>query len=205
MKVIIISGFDFHDKESSNYFYDSGQFFYRFVRKELKIAKEDVFVYGLRQKRQSSVSLLRFIEKVVGKSSQEPLVIYYTGHGLPDRWLFSEKISFSYKKLAWIFSKRKEPLLIINDCCYAMSLARHFKHLKCKHLLIGIVMKEIEALSNKRIIKEILKFWRARKPANPKHFNGLWFVRHLMSKSGRAIEVKLREGDDIDYIMYPKK
>ncbi|MBU4347918.1 hypothetical protein KJ671_00175 [Patescibacteria group bacterium] len=204
MKVMIISGFDYSDKNPPNYFHNSGKFFYRFVRKELKIAKKDVFVYGLRQKTQSSESLLHFIEKVAKKSKKEPLAIYYTGHGLFGSWSFSEEIEFSYEELAWIFSKRKKPLIIINDCCYSMSLVPYLKTLICKRLLISTTMKGLEAFSNSKIIKEILKFWRARKPANPKYFNGIKFVRRLI-KPSRAIEVKLREGDDLDYLMYPKK
>jgi hypothetical protein len=206
MKALIVSGFDWKDKKfgyKRSFFNRSGKIFKDFLINDLGLRKEDVFVYGVDQKRFSNIGLMRMIEMADRKSRKEPLVIYYTGHGFPSGWAFSTNVDLSYRSLIEILNKRLAPLIVINDCCFAMSMALSLKKMKCRHLLIGITMKNRIGYDDEGVIKEVLRFWRAKKLANPRYYDGKKFRRYVKLKSGKTIRVHLRRGSSLDYLFYP--
>lgn len=218
MKALIISGFDWKKIKiqpyvecKKNFFSISGKIFYRFLRQELELPVEDISLYGVKKRDFSADDLLKFIEEVDQKSKSEPLLIYYTGHGDCNTkrtypgWLFSDKIVFPYEALVEALGKRTAPLIVVNDCCFSMWLATYMEKLKCENLLIATAPKNRIGYESVKVINEILRFWEAGKPANPRYFNNKKFLRNIRTKSGRIIKVILRSGDALDHHCYSKK
>ena len=82
---------------------------------------------------------------------------------------------------------------------------------------------------HKSVLIQIMKSWSKHMPADPKYYNGNKVIRYLKKKNNRGsgyclymggdkkfrkfyltrrikkTRIILREGDDLDYLLYPKK
>lgn len=52
------------------------------------------------------------------RDPEEPLLLVYSGHGLPQGWVPSTNQIFPYPWLAGLIAQRRGPTLFINACCY---------------------------------------------------------------------------------------
>jgi hypothetical protein len=217
--------------------------FYSYLRKKVRLFEKKIFYYSGRDiLRFKSKRLLSKIEKIILMSPSEPLVIYYNGHGLGGEWsIFSEngigKLCLNHKRLLKVLKKQQGPLIMIADCCYAMSIKEQLKKLKCEWLLLGAAPKNrigYDDVSEKHtitygVISQIIRSWLKHKPANPKYFDGERKVRNVKKKivdrskyvlsynskkkefkkfyysySFKKIKMVLRQGDDLDSLLYSK-
>lgn len=250
MKAILISGIETVSEKGSNIVLDLGLnnlSFYLYLKYKVCLPEKDIFFYDGKDvlSLRAKGLLTEIEERVASKDPLEPLLIYYGGHGAIGKWPIFTKNKFGikgfklkHKNLRLVLEKQDGPLIIIADCCYAMSLKKQLKNLNCKWLLLGLAPKDRPGYlgdvrgsinSHKGVIIQIMKSWLKHEPANPKYFNGNKAVRYFKKKkyrksnyclymgnnkklhryyfeySFRKIKVVLREGDNLDCLMYPKK
>lgn len=130
----------------------------------------------------------------------EPLVIYYGGHGYREGWRLSEEYYVSYQNIIDKLTRRKKPTIFVNDCCFGMALQDYLRKLKCRYLLLGLAPKTLEGFDS--VVPAIVNCWGNRRPADPK----LWVYRReelssfALEKSG----ARLRHGAALDHLCYPK-
>ncbi|MEK7478502.1 MAG: hypothetical protein AAB626_01080 [Patescibacteria group bacterium] len=250
MKAILISGIETVSEKESNIVSDLGinnLSFYLYLKYEVRLSEEDIFFYdgkdvlNLRAK-----GLLTKIGKIIAfKDPLEPLLIYYGGHGFGGEWsIYTQNrhgirgFELKHKNLRLVLEKQRGPLIVVADCCFAMSLKNKLRHLNCKWLLLGLAPEDRPGYlgdvrgsinGHKSVLIQIMKSWSKRMPADPSYFNGNKMVRYLKTKNNRGLNyclymgndkkfrkfyfthritktrIVLREGDNLDYLMYPKK
>jgi len=250
MKAILISGIEAVSNKDSNIVSDLGinnLSFYLYLRCRAHLSKKDIFFYDGKDIISLKVrDLLGGIRKIVSsKDPLEPLLIYYGGHGAVDEWsIYTQNrrgirgFELKHKYLRIALEKQRGPLIIVADCCFAMSLKNELKHLNCKWLLLGLspedrlgYIGDVRGSINghKSVLIQIMKSWSKHMPADPKYYNGNKVIRYLKKKNNRGsgyclymggdkkfrkfyltrrikkTRIILREGDDLDYLLYPKK
>jgi len=250
MKAILISGIETSSNKELNVVSDLGLnnlSFYNYLKYRVCLSEEDVFFYdGKDVLNLRARGLLAKIQEVVSlKDPQEPLLIYYGGHGAVDEWSINtinregiKGFELKHKDLRLVLEKQRGPLIVVADCCYAMSLRKELKKLKCEWLLLGLspgdrfgYLGDVKGSINghKSVLLQLMDSWLKHKPARPKYFNGQQVVRYLKTKKHRnpkyclymgndkklhkyylycytkKTEIILREGSNLDYLLYPKK
>lgn len=208
---------------------------YSYLFKKLHITKEKIYFFIPKELlRLKLKGILKNLKQITNQNPLEPLLIYFNGHGFYNEWCFYKKDGFclksfnlSHKKLINALKKQKGPLIIIADCCHAMSLSESLEKLKCEKLLIGLSPKN--ELGFDGLLDQILEKWKSGNVADPLYDNGHRKIRYIKRKTSykskycllygndkkfhryyydyviRKIRIVLREGDNLDYIMYPKK
>ena len=172
--------------------------FYEYFKNHLKLSRKESHFFN-------ATACLDGIklEDMLAKVSKinEPLVIYYGGHGYRNGWQLGENHQISYKWLVARLKKRKRPTIFVNDCCFAMALQDHLHKLRCRYLLLGLAPKTLEGFES--IVPALLDCWKNRRTADPKLW--VWNRQRLspfiLKKSGD----RLRSGAKLDYLCYPKK
>lgn len=250
MKAILISGIETSSNKRINIVSDFGinnLSFYHYLKYKVCLPEENVFFYdGKDVLNLKTAGLLAKIEEIVSsKNPQEPLLIYYGGHGAVGEWSIStinrcgiKGFELKHKDLRLVLERQRGPLIIVADCCYAMSLRKELKKLKCEWLLLGLspsdrfgYVSSVNGSVNghKSVLLQIMESWLKRKPANPKYFNGHRLIRYFKRKKHRnskyclymggdkklhklylycytkKIKINLREGANLDYLLFPKK
>lgn len=91
-----------------------------------------------------------------------PTLLYYSGHGGIGHWGFNEDHQLDYKTLADIIKKCDFPILIVNDCCYAHSIANCFQAEGLDEKKFGVISASGEdSVSNSdNLLRVLLTFWR---------------------------------------------
>mgnify|MGYP001602943082 FL=1 len=242
MKAIIICSLERKSKIDKDELEDSGildtfsdsKCLLKYLKNKVGISKNKIFLFYKNIKRFKAGGLLRRIEDIVSKSCWEPLLICFDGHGIKGEWalfnndgVFPEPYTFYHKYLVKVLEEQRGPLIIIADCCHAMSLSEYLKKLKCKKLLIGLSPKN--KLGFGSVLAQILEEWNSGNVADPLYDNGHREMRYFKIRDYRKskycrlyennkkfrkyyydyfvkkIRIVLREGDNLDYLMYPKK
>lgn len=238
MRAILISGIEKNDKNPNDVqdFSKKCVELYGYLFHKLHILPKDIlffipkFVLKLKEK-----GILKEINTFISEKSFEPLIIYFRGHGSRYSWslysknlISSECFHLRFRRMKWVLKKQRGPLIVIADCCHAMSLFDYLKELKCQKLFIGLSPKN--GLGWDTVIESIIQNWQNHKLASPLYnmpkgrsvryvkikdyrkskyclFNGNdgMFHRYYYDYFFKKIKIVLREGDNLDYLMYPKK
>jgi len=206
---------------------------YHYLRKNVRLPEENIFSYdGRGVLRLKANGIANEISRIIALDPYEPLVLYYGGHGLDGGWKLYKKsgkaadgYSLDHKKLANVLQKQQGPLIIIADCCYAMSLKKRLKKLSCKLLLLGLSPENLVGYGS--VVNQLVRKWASRKIANPLYDNSYQKVRYVKVKrylkplgwicivgkksrryypqgDSKKVKLVLRQGDDLDYLLYPK-
>ncbi len=179
MKAILISGSEivkFGEDSQAKDFVNDRTIFELFLRKRVGLEKRNVFRFDFEKIRKFKISgLIKRIKKVVGADPEEPLIIYYSGHGREKFWSLLEKNEKPVKKFAFYnrslmhaLKKQLGPLIVIADSCYAMSLKRHLEKIDRPWLLLGLAPENLQGMGGGLLTNEVLKAWQNRKNVYPK-------------------------------------
>lgn len=234
MKAILIYGVEsvpsYRDTYSVRDFSCCCLGFYHYLREKARLLEEKIFSYdGRNVLRLKAKGIANEISRIISLNPREPLVLYYGGHGFRDGWALkigcsTEGYSLGHKKLADVLQKQLGPLIIIADCCYAMSLKKYLKKLSCKLLLLGATPENLTGYGG--VIRQIIKSWVLGKVANPLYDNKFgkrryvevkkylkplgWICipgkksRRYYPQDTKKVKVILRQGDNLDYLLYSK-
>jgi hypothetical protein len=239
MKAILISGFEKPKKNKEDLtldFIDDCKSFAKYLLKKVGLKKEDIFIFDpTKVKRLKLRGLFGNISEVARLYPDEPLVIYYSGHGEEGHWNLranskdgESEYFFKFPRLLRILRKRSAPLIVIADCCYGMYIRKELKKLSYPWLLLGLAPETRVGFSN--VWPQIKLFWSNREIAVPlynnysgrlvksvkfKSFNkklygfkygvGKHLRKFFFSYHYKRTKVNLRAGSDLDRLMYPKK
>jgi hypothetical protein len=72
-------------------------------------------------------------------TSDSPVLLYYSGHGTIGYWSFNEDHNLSYVTLANMLKEFTSPILVVNDCCHAHSIADYFQAEGLDDKKIGVI------------------------------------------------------------------
>ncbi|MEK7478503.1 MAG: hypothetical protein AAB626_01085 [Patescibacteria group bacterium] len=239
MKAILISGFEKPEKGKEDMpldFIDDCKSLTKYLLKKVGLKKKDILAFDpMKIKRLKLHGLFGNISKFIGLYSNEPLIIYYSGHGEEGHWNMranskngESKYFFKFPRLLRILRKRSAPLIVIADCCYGMYIRKELKKLSYPWLLLGLapetrvgfssVWPQIKLLwSNRRIAVPLYNNYSGRlvKSVKFKSFNkklygfkygvGKHLRKFFFSYRYKRTKVNLRAGSDLDHLMYPKK
>ncbi|MBI4991958.1 MAG: hypothetical protein HZB99_01960 [Candidatus Harrisonbacteria bacterium] len=172
--------------------------FFEYFRNQVKLPLDRIHFYNeeVYKKKVSLEDFLKDIAKI-----NEPVVLYYGGHGYRDGWQLLENRLMSYRSLIQILRNRSKPAIFVNDCCFGMALKDHICGLQCRYLLLGLAPKTCEGEGS--VVPGIIRCWKERRLADPR----LW----VMDKDKRTPFILekyidlLRCGDQLDNFCYPKK
>lgn len=200
MKALIISSYD----KSIFPHLDSARFF-KYLTDEVGMIKDDIVFYG-RAEHEAKLSFYNVLLRMCELSKDEPLIIYYSGHGLKVGWDFKKNMNISYEIIFKFLEERSAPLIFINDCCFGMVAVDFMKEIKYAKMLIGLAPKNRLGESDKKsiLLREIFRYWRKGLPANPRFcVEKGKYCRY----SGKKVKKKicLRWGDDLDRLIFPLK
>lgn len=203
MKALIVSSYD----KSIFPHLDSVKFF-EYLVKEVGMIKDDIFFYG-RAEHKAKISFYNILFRICELSKDEPLIIYYSGHGLKTGWDFERDTAIPYEAIFFFLEKRNAPLIFINDCCYGMVAADFMKEIKHSKLLIGLAPKECEGEASPKsiLLTEIFRYWRRGRLADPRFcVKKGTYCRYLVEKDKtKKRKINLRWGDALDHILFSLK
>ncbi|MDO8443275.1 MAG: caspase family protein [bacterium] len=236
MKAILISGLEKKTNKQVQYFAKDCKRLRRYLLKKVGLKQKDISFFS--PKRILNIKLkglLSKVGKIVSKNSSEPLLVYYSGHGLSKMWSLYEindrrvkSYSLCFTRLMKVLKNHNAPLIVVADTCFAMSLKRHMEELRCQWMLIGLA-PEGQYGDEAGVLGQVIESWLKRRPADPKYNTGKRLVRFFKVKkynqtkycllygsdkrfhkffpiySFKRIEAVLREGSSLDYFVYPKK
>lgn len=239
MKAILISGFEKKQKNKDDQtpdFIDDCKRFARYLILKVGLKIDDVHVFKpIKINTISLWGLFESIRSIVDSSPNEPLVIYYSGHGEKTHWnLRANKKNgessyyFKFKRLRRILQKRNGPLIVIANCCYGMALKKELKRLSCPWLLLGLAPETRVGYGSMQAQLELL--WSNRETIFPlyenssgrlvksikiksykkifygfKYGDGKHFRKFFFNHCYKKVKVILRAGSNLDYLMHPKK
>lgn len=199
MKALIVSGFD----KGIFPYVDSVRFFDYLVN-EVGLTKDDIVFYGPAEVKAGIIFYNVFF--ALSKSTiNEPLIIYYAGHGSEEGWDLGGGMVIFYDLIAKFLDSRLAPIVFINDCCFGMVAVDFLERLKCRKLIIALAPKDLvgETDGKSLLLSEIFSYWRNRKIAEP-HYR---IKKASLPKEFQDIPLvdsRLRWGDNIDYLLYPE-
>jgi|GEM_PF-2128826 len=238
MKAILISGFERAEKHKDNQtpdFIDDCKRFAKYLILKVGLKNKDIsFFKPTKIKSINLWGLFESIRDVIDSYSNEPLVIYYSGHGEKSYWNLratqksgERNYFFKFKRLLGLLKKRNAPLIVVANCCYGMVLKKELKKLNYPWLLIGLapesrvgygsMQAQLELLWSHReklvplyenasgkLVKSLkVKSYRKKfygfRYGDGKHFHKFYFLH-----SYKRVKISLREGYDLDYLMYPQ-
>ena len=199
MKALIVSDFD---KEIFSYA-DSARFFDYLVN-ETGMTKDDVVFYGPAEAR-TGINFYNIFLALCKATINEPLVIYYAGHGTEEGWNPKDDVIIYYEILAKFLDSRLAPLIFINDCCFGMAAADYLSTLKCRKLVLGLAPKNLvgETDGKSLLLSDVFSYWRKGRLARPRYR----IKKKYLPKEFQNISVDsyaLRWGDGIDYLLFPE-
>lgn len=189
--------------------------FFNYLVNEVGMTKDDIYFYGLAEY-EASVNFFNVFFHVSELSANEPLIIYYSGHGTKFGWNFSDGLFISYDELVGFLTlkPRKAPLILINDCCFGMAAASYFKELKTKKTIFGLAPKDSVGQNDESgsfLLPELFRYWRRGKLAVPSFKIRIDkdmpadFKEELKAEMMFTEKPSLRYGDDLDYLLFPQK
>ncbi|MHB9019428.1 MAG: hypothetical protein ACYC3G_00925 [Minisyncoccota bacterium] len=239
MKAILISGFEreekHKDKQTSDFIDDCKRFAKYLI---LKVGLKNTDISFFKPTKIKLINLWGLFESVrntINSYPNEPLVIYYSGHGEKTYWnLRATKKSgernyfFKFKRLLGLLKKRKAPLIVVANCCYGMVLKKELKKLNYPWLLIGLapesrvgygsMQAQLELLWSHRqiffplyedsagkLVKSIKIKSYNKKFYGFKYGDGKHFRKFFFNFNYKRIKIVLRAGSDLDHLMFPKK
>lgn len=199
MKALIVSGFD----KNIFPYVDSVRFFDYLVN-EVGLTKDDIVFYGPAEAKAGAIFYNIFFS-LCKLAIDEPLIIYYAGHGNEEGWDLKDGEIIFYELLFKFLDRRLGPLIFINDCCFGMVAVDYLKKLKCRKLILALAPKNLlgETDGKSLLLTEIFSYWRRRQLAEP-HYR---IKIDSLPKEFRGISFgnpKLRWGDSLDYLLYPE-
>ena len=247
MKAIIISGFEKSRARKNNKkknrlmpsltpdFIDDAKRFARYLILKAGLQIDDVFVFKPSTIKTMGVwGMFECFKNEVDLYPNEPLIIYYSGHGEKGYWNLrandkkgERRYFFKFKRLLRVLQKRNAPLIVIADCCYGMSLKKELKKLNYPWLLLGLAPENRVGYGT--IERQIEFFWLRHKRALLRYDNDIRLVSSIRFKSYnkkfygfkysdgkhlkkfyflysyKRVKVVLRAGSDLDHLMFPKK
>ncbi|MDO8443274.1 MAG: hypothetical protein Q7S81_03420 [bacterium] len=201
MKALIISSYD----KSIFPHLDAAKFF-KYLVDEVGMIKDNIFFYG-RAEYEAKIGFYNVLLRVSELSANEPLIVYYSGHGLKTGWDFKDDVDISYEIIFNFLGKRKAPLIFINDCCYGMVAADFMEKINHPKMLIGLSPKDCAGESSRKsiLLTEIFRYWRRGLPANPRFcVRENVYCRYLVKKKVKT-KVNLRWGNKLDRFVFPSK
>ena len=236
MRVILISGTERKTNKPVQYFAKDCKRLSRYLINRVGLKKKDIYFFDPKCILKIKLrGLLNKIKEIVNKNSNEPLLIYYSGHGLSKMWSLYElndrrmkSYSLHFDALIRAVKDHNSALIVVADTCFAMSLKHYLKKLRFPWQLIGLAPEGRYGESD-GILGQVLKSWSRHYPANPKFNTGKRLVRYFRIKkydrtkygfrygedgclhkfffcySIKRIKVVLRAGIDFDHLLYPKK
>ncbi len=242
MKAILISGFEYPNKKKLK----KGKYenmtpeligdtkrFARYLVLKARLKIDDIFVFKpSRIKMMGIWGLFECIREIIDLYPNEPLVIYYSGHGEKKYWNLRANRSrgepscfLRFRKMARILSRRSAPLIVIADCCYGMAIGKHLKKLNYPWLLLGLAPENRVGYGS--IERQIELFWSKRMLARPRYDNNkklVSFIKlnvrlydfklgkgrrlkkfYFSSYAYKKVRAILRLGSDLDYLLFSKK
>jgi hypothetical protein len=211
MKALIVTD---NDKKISSYL-DAVSFF-NYLVNEVGMTKDDIYFYGSAEYR-AKLNFHNIFFHVCELSANEPLIVYYSGHGSRFGWDFSEDLFISYEELVGflMLKPRKAPLILINDCCFGMAVVDYLKELKIKKTVFGLSPKDFVGQNDESgsfLLPELFKYWRKGKLAAPSFkikIDGKDlpddFKEELKKEAMSMEKIDLRYGDNLDYLLFPQK
>lgn len=192
MHAIVVNNLRLND---DNFFSSSSTDFYFYMR-ECRGLSDKQFTFYRRREYLRKKSLYQTLRNALKKHAGETIVLYYSGHGYRDGWHLMRHIFVPYKKLFRIFGKHRRPFIFINDCCFAMAAEKYQKMLRSRNLILGLAPEN--GIGYASVLRQILRDWSRRQPANPKYW--------VADARNRPIKsLILRRGNKIDYLCYPRK
>ncbi|MHB9019430.1 MAG: hypothetical protein ACYC3G_00935 [Minisyncoccota bacterium] len=199
MKALIVSGFD---RDIFPYV-DSVRFF-DYLINEVGLTKDDIVFYGPAEVK-AGIIFYNIFFALCKLTINEPLIIYYAGHGNEEGWDLKGDIVIFYDLLAKFLDCRLAPLIFINDCCFGMAAVDFLEKLKFRKLILALAPKDLvgETDGKSLLLSEIFAYWRGRRIAEP-HYR---IKKASLPKEFQDIPLvdsRLRWGDDIDYLLYPE-
>lgn len=236
MKVILISGLEIKTNKPVQYFAKDCERLRRYLLKKVGLKKKDIYFFDpkciLRIKPRG---LLNKIKWIISKNSNEPLLVYYSGHGLSKMWSLYElndrrvkSYSLHFNALTKAVKDHNSALIVVANTCFAMSLKHYLKKLRYPWQLIGLAPEGRYGESD-GVLGQIIKSWTRHYKANPKFNTGKRFVRCFSVKRYDQTKYGFRYGDDgclhkfffsysikrikavlcaglhFDHLLYPKK
>lgn len=118
------------------YFLEKVYIMQSFLREE--VGMEDVHV--LQTPYLTPKDLDKSLAHLIQHTPNEPLFLFFSGHGNEQGWGMNTNDAFSYKILVQdILAKRAAPTLIVNDCCCSFSLARMLEKEGCSPELLSVI------------------------------------------------------------------
>lgn len=112
--------------------------------------------------------LNRFVH-AISNIGNEPTLILYNGHGLPDGWYYKPNTCFSYEQIVDILSSVRAPLMIINDCCHSHAIAEHLK-MRRWHSPIGLISASPFDQTSSSFNDQVSDSWGRYKAFDPKDY-----------------------------------
>lgn len=189
MQLLIVMHF------SDEFSEDTAEFYEYFLR-VYKLPESKIHFYTLE-------SFLRgktvegVLEELAGKD--EPLVIYYGGHGQRNGWKLSSKYAVLYRDIVAALKNQRRPVIFLNDCCFGMALQDYLPRLSCEYLLLGLCPKTLTSYDS--LVPAVVRSWRKSQPADPQKWVEL--RRGLTPFVLEKCASRLRFGEPLDYLCYP--
>ncbi len=196
MKALLIAG-------DGRFFLDETLKFRRYLKKEVGITDIQVVKTGYMTVKHIWTCLRKALDpsKVSG-----PLLLLYCGHGAEDGWGVSFCRTISYQALVGDLLKNyPEPILFVNDCCYAAAPIGWFK----KFGVSREKMSFIAATNSKErvesvLVGRVLKSWKRQKPHQPsRHRVCVVDIDKPASEEERKTP-EIRWGVELDNLFYSK-
>ncbi len=124
------------------------------------------------------------IEMAVRERTSEPLLLAYIGHGGKMGWGIDDTRRVPYPNLTALLARARRPVLVLNDCCYAMGISELFTsaHVSAKRTGV-IAATEADATYCGGLVRTAIENWSRHKPVR--------------------FDNRLRWGAELDAAFYP--
>ena len=237
MKAILIAGLEIKkDEKKALDFTKDCKKLRQYLLKKVRLEKKDIHFFS--PKRILNIKLrglLNKMDRIISRNSREPLLVYYSGHGLSKMLSLYEinnrrvkSYSLHFSRLLKALRGHNAPMIVVSDTCFAMSLKHHLEGLQRPWMLIGLA-PEGQYGDEDGVLSQIIRSWSRRRPADPKfntgkrlvrsfkvkrydrtkygfmYGDGKHFRKFFFSYHYKRIKVVLRAGSDLDHFVYPKK
>lgn len=106
----------------------------------------------------------RFNKALRQAARSQVLLVWFSGHGNAAGWRLNDVNIAKYSQLALVLQEHSSPILVVNDCCHAMSLEPFLKqhnNLAGRTLLIGACTADKTAYQG--LTRRVLASWSQQK------------------------------------------
>ncbi len=101
------------------------------------------------------------LERAFAKRTKEPLLLLYCGHGATDGWALDDMRRLPYERLTKLLAVGRRPVMIVNDCCHAMSLAGEFEAQKISPERVSLIAAcDWDATTRGGLVDRLIACWR---------------------------------------------